>query len=165
MADTRTSIRKPRGQSRKGVSGRLWERVSPEPNSGCWLWLGGHSPRGYGMFYVNGKNRAVHRVSFELYVGPIPDGLELDHKCRNPACLNPAHLEPVTHIENMRRGQPGIITGAKQRAKTHCPSGHKYEGRNLYVRNNGERECAECSRIRSKEYQRKRRARRSTNEQ
>lgn len=103
--------RPPRGPSKKGIEGRLWEKISPEPNSGCWLWDAGHNDYGYGIFYINGKLRCAHCVTYELYVGEVPEGLELDHKCRIPCCVNPDHLEPVTHAENVRRGLAGILRG------------------------------------------------------
>ena len=85
--------------ARAPVDERFWRFVSPEPNSGCWLWTGADT-RGYGAL---GKNGLAHRVSFEMHVGPILPGLTLDHLCRTPACVNPAHLEPVTLAENVRR--------------------------------------------------------------
>ena len=73
----------------------------------CWLWTKCKNSDGYGRMRVNGVLEQVHRVSYEIFVGPIPEGLELDHTCRNRACINPAHLEPVTHLENVRRGRRG----------------------------------------------------------
>lgn len=145
MAVDSGSTRRPRGQSRKGIAGRFLERISPEPNSGCWLWDGAQGPRGYGVLYVNGRNRGAHVVAYELFVGPVPAGKELDHKCRNPSCANPAHLEPVTHQENVRRGRAGMATALIQRAKTHCPSGHPYTADNIYFRQNGHRDCKTCT--------------------
>lgn len=152
-AESRTT-RRPRGQSKKGVSGRFWERVIPEPNSGCWLWVGGRARYGYGTFYLNGRHVYAHRVSYEMHVGPIPAGLELDHKCRVPACVNPNHLEPVTHRENVKRGLAGIKTAEWQRSKTHCPNGHQYTADNIYYRSNGHRDCRTCSQKRSRDRQR-----------
>jgi hypothetical protein len=159
--------RKPRGPSRKGIEGRLWEKVSPDPNCGCWFWTGATSSRrlGYGTIYANGRHQPAHRVSYELFVGPVPVGLELDHLCRVPCCVNPDHLEPVTHQENTRRGTAGKVAGALQQAKTHCPSGHPYTPENTYYRANGHRECRECSLGRSVEYQRWRRAQPKTPEE
>jgi hypothetical protein len=71
--------------------------------TGCWQWPGALDESGYGQVVVGGRNRAIHSVAWEYLMGPIPSGLELDHKCRNRACANPAHLEPVTHVENMAR--------------------------------------------------------------
>jgi hypothetical protein len=94
----------------------------PEPNTGCWLWTRGQC-RGYGVLKANGSQRTAYRLSYELLRGPVPAGFELDHLCRTPACVNPDHLEPVTHAENMRRG--------KIARKTHCKRGHPLSGENL----------------------------------
>lgn len=106
----------------------------------CWLWTASGNGRGYGKFHVDGTLRYAHRWVYEQLVGPVPAGLELDHLCRVPACVNPDHLEPVTHAENMRRGAP---TG---RRKTHCPQGHPYAGAHLYVTPDGRRDCRTCRR-------------------
>lgn len=84
-----------------------------EQGEGCWLWLGSLTDKGYGRFYMGGKRYLAHRYSYEHFVGPIPEGLEPDHLCRVPACVNPAHLEPVTRSENTRRGW------AARRSTTH----------------------------------------------
>lgn len=106
---------------------------------GCWEWEGRVNEKGYAMYDVPGRAVKAHRYTYELLVGPIPEGLELDHLCRVRACVNPAHLEPVTHQENMRRGAHAL--------KTHCPHGHTYTGENLRVRShdNG-RSCRTCDR-------------------
>jgi hypothetical protein len=80
---------------------RVWRRVVK--SDGCWTWLGTHTGPGYAQTTEGGRKIGVHRVVYELLIGPIPPGLELDHLCRNRACINPEHLEPVTHSENMRR--------------------------------------------------------------
>lgn len=82
---------------------RFLEKVDADPESGCWNWIGGKHPRGYGIFWVNGRNIYAHRYFYEYLYDPVPSGLELDHVCRNNACVNPFHLEPVTHAKNMRR--------------------------------------------------------------
>ena len=119
---------------------RFYKKVQMEPNSGCWLWEASCGRNGYGCFQVGKKNRKAHRVSYELHIGPIPDGLQLDHLCRNRCCVNPDHLEPVTNRENCLRGE----TGKYQRDKTHCPHGHPYSGSNLMMRPNGKRRCRAC---------------------
>lgn len=101
--------------------------------SGCWEWLGCKGTRGYGEVTFHRKHRMVHRLVWEHLIGPIPDGFVLDHLCRNPACCNVAHLEPVTPAENVRRGN----SGEHQRLKTHCPKGHPYD--NTFVYKSGER--------------------------
>lgn len=108
----------------------------PEPNSGCWLWLAALDGKGYGAVGDKNKVRRAHVVSYELRVGSVPVGLELDHKCRNTACVNPDHLEPVTHAENMRRAAM---------FRTHCKNGHPFIGDNLQIRSRGERVCKTCN--------------------
>lgn len=82
----------------------FWDRV--KKTDGCWIWQGPDNGQGYGTLRLPGvrKKSYAHRVSYEMLVGPIPEGLYLDHLCRNPPCVNPDHLEPVTHAENVRRG-------------------------------------------------------------
>lgn len=112
-------------------------------DDGCWLWTSTLNTNGYGQIRVQGTMSAAHRLSYQHFVGPVPEGLELDHLCRVRNCINPAHLEPVTHAENVRRGN----SGANSRSKTHCPYGHLYEGDNLAFRTNGRhRRCRECER-------------------
>lgn len=106
---------------------RFEKLYTPEPNSGCWLWIGYITPRGYAKFWHEGKSCYAHIVAFKMTGQEVPHGMELDHKCRVHCCVNPAHLEPVTHLENVRRGQAGI----NSRQRTHCPQGHKLEGKNL----------------------------------
>ena len=89
--------------SQPGVQERFWAKV--RKTDGCWLWTGSHNGLGYGTIRSVGRKMYVHRYSYELLVGPIPAGLELDHLCRVPGCVNPDHLEPVTHAENLRRGR------------------------------------------------------------
>jgi hypothetical protein len=106
----------------------------------CWLWEGYTDPAGYGHARVEGKVVAVHRAAYEAVKGPIPPDLEIDHLCRVRNCYNPAHLEAVTHAENVRRGRGGEHWAAK----THCPQGHPYEGYNLYINKHGGRVCRTC---------------------
>lgn len=82
----------------------FWDHSIPEPNSGCWIWLGTSNQWGYGRIQRLGKKTVVHRACYELAHGPVPQGLELDHKCRVRLCVNLAHLEPVTRLENIMRG-------------------------------------------------------------
>ena len=105
-------------------------------------WMNGKYTNGYGKFFLAGAARRAHRVAYEHYIGPIPDGLGIDHLCRVRGCVNPAHLEPVTHAENVRRGD----SGKHNRVKTHCPKGHPYKGDNLYRESDSHRRCLVCKR-------------------
>lgn len=96
---------------------RLDDKLTPEPNTGCWLWTAAVNGPGYGNLGVAGHNRVAHRVAWLLAHGDLPDDVVLDHRCRQPACCNPAHLEVVTHAENVRRGLHGEL-------RTHCVRGH-----------------------------------------
>ena len=99
----------------------------------CWEWQGRLVGDGYGQFRFSGQNRttAAHRFSYMTLVGPIPDGLVIDHLCRNTACVNPSHLEPVTNSENVQRGYDARTGGVQQIRKTHCPKGHEYTDDNI----------------------------------
>lgn len=119
-------------------------KASPEPNTGCWLWTASDNGRGYGRIRHKGRTVQAHRLIYEFVKGEIPHGLELDHTCRVKCCVNPDHLDPIDHRENVRRGAAGATTAKRQRAKTHCPRGHEYSGYNLIVRANGARQCREC---------------------
>lgn len=132
-----------------GLPDRFWNKVMPEPNSGCWLW-DGCTTVGYGRIYMDGKLALAHRVSYEAHKGPIPDGLQVDHLCRVKSCVNPDHLEAVTAKENMSRVPTSAAT--LKRDQTHCIHGHKYTQANTYRRPDGRRMCRECNRIRAYRY-------------
>lgn len=121
---------------------RFWNYV--DKSGECWEWQGTRD-RGYGRCFVGRPKRysPAHRVAYELAVGPIPEGLTLDHLCRNPGCVNPAHLEPVTNRENILRGV-GIT--AQRARQTHCKRGHLLEGDNLLsaARRHQWRACRTC---------------------
>lgn len=127
------------------MSERFWSKVMPEPNSGCYLWYAGTDSCGYGTFSVGRSKRSAHIVAWLLSGKELVDGLELDHKCRVRCCVNPDHLELVTHIENVRRGNLGKF----RREKTVCPKGHPYKGENLLIYN-GKRYCRICTSVRSR---------------
>ena len=125
---------------------RFWPKVV-EQADGCWLWAASKNLDGYGRFLLNGKIVLAHRYAYELLVGPIPDGLQLDHLCRVRHCVYPPHLEPVTSRENILRGE-GIT--AKESRKTHCAHGHAFDEANTYHRPSRPqgRYCRTCNRDR-----------------
>ena len=118
---------------------RFEAKYIPEPNSGCWLWVGALDGHGYGTFGAGGRDDGTvkaYRWSYERFKGPVPVGLDLDHLCRVRCCVNPDHLEAVTRSENLKRSP---LMG-RQQHKTACPLGHKYTG--LDAR--GSRICRVC---------------------
>ena len=139
-------------RTKKTILERFWEKVSiPENPNGCWIWQAG-CLKGYGAFSNGKKQIAAHKFAYEQLFGVVPNGMELDHLCRNKRCVNPNHLETVLHIENMSRGKLGKL-GHFNKTKTHCPYGHPYSTENTYFyrQTNGSlgRLCLTCSRKRS----------------
>ena len=127
-------------QKRKRIE-KFESLYSPEPNSGCWLWHGSGDELGYGRFWDGKRDVQAHRWAYEHFVGPIPDGLVIDHLCRVPACVNPDHLEPVTQRVNLLRGLAPTAINAR---KTYCSRGHALVGKNLIRRKGGQRGCRTC---------------------
>lgn len=126
------------------IADRFWQKVN-RIDGGCWLWTASLTRGGYGQFRINGKTRRAHRIAYLLSVGPIPDGLDLDHLCRTPACVNPAHLEPVTRGENTARGGAIAAMRAARAAQTHCKHGHEFTPENTYIHpKSGARDCRKC---------------------
>ena len=127
----------------------LRERIATKVannDRGCWEWRGYIDRHGYGHIGVGSESPLVHRVSYIAFRGVIPEGLVIDHLCRNRRCVNPNHLEPVTAAENQRRGFPAT--------KTECKNGHPYDEKNTYRRpgTNGQRDCRRCAVDRARRY-------------
>lgn len=128
------------------LSDATLSRISFDP-SGCWLWVGRVTGRGYGSWHRSGHPALAHRYVYEEVVGAIPPGLTLDHLCGVPLCVNPDHLEPVTIQENLARRDNAYLTRrwAEHRLTlTHCPKGHEFSDANTYLRPDGARICREC---------------------
>lgn len=125
----------------------FWAKV--DKGRPCWLWTGATSADGYGRFYIGSRRvTGAHRYAYETTFGPIPAGMHLDHLCRVPACVNPAHLEVVTPAVNILRGIGPTAIHARQ---SRCKHGHEFTPDNTYV-NQGSRYCRACHRVRSREY-------------
>ena len=121
---------------------RLRVKLAVNPETSCWEWTGCRDNRpgkGYGYVRLGGKTRLAHRALYQMFVGPIPDGLQVDHLCRNTGCVNPEHLEAVTPQLNVLRSE--------RAQRTHCPKGHVYDDDNTYIRPDaGHRDCRRCKR-------------------
>lgn len=129
---------------------RFWAKVNADAD--CWRWMAAHSHDGYGQFSLAGKILYAHRVAWDLLIGPIPDGYQLDHLCRNRGCVNPDHLEPVLPGENTRRApwsqvERGKASSRYRAAVTHCVHGHPFDEVNTHIQiRNGrpKRRCRKC---------------------
>lgn len=97
---------------------RFWAKVNK--TASCWLWTAATHNAGYGVMRLDGRNEFAHRISLKLSGVDIPAGFDVDHLCRNPRCVNPSHLEPVSHKENVRRGMAGMHMVSKQRERAQC---------------------------------------------
>lgn len=130
----------------KVIFDRIMARVE-KTEGGCWKWKGASNPLGYGKIGVrmpSPKTYATHVFVYRHIVGSVPDGMELDHTCRNPGCCNPDHLEPVTHKENVLRGN--CVASAVRRTGQ-CKRGHEMSNENVYVFPDGRRQCRECRKV------------------
>lgn len=125
-------------ESQKAVSNPVGYVIQ---ENGCWDWTGATKGNGYGSFVYNGRPRCAHRYLYEQHKGPIPEGFQLDHLCRNPLCVNPEHLEAVTPGMNVRRG---VSPAAKRATQTHCKNGHPFDEANTYRNKRGWRSCRRC---------------------
>jgi hypothetical protein len=127
---------------------RFLAKIRIDPETGCWMWTAHiNKVTGYGEFWDGTRLRGAHAFSYEAHKGPLPKGLEPDHLCRRRPCVNPAHLEAVTRLENLLRGDTNVALG---RTRTHCAKGHPLDGDNVYLTPRGWRRCRKCRR---KEYQ------------
>lgn len=126
-----------------GTRERFFKKVK-QNESGCWIWTGCLTAMGYSRFKFDGRVGYAHRYSYCEFRGPIPKNLEIDHLCRNRACVNPWHLQAVTASENQRRSPFKNRLANLNRAKTHCPAGHPYSGHNLFFTSRGGRSCRKC---------------------
>jgi|ERR1044071_1303231 hypothetical protein len=132
---------------------QIVERFSiPEPMTGCWLWIGAIR-YGYGQYRTPNKNHYAHRMSYELFIGPIPKNKELHHVCGIRCCVNPSHLLPVTRSEHihheMKKQGHDYLWKSRTRQRSHCPRGHELTPENVYIwPKNGSRQCRTCSRLR-----------------
>jgi hypothetical protein len=139
---TRGDYDSPEYAARKWETMMAKRRVTPD---GCWEWLATRQANGYGRVSWKGVPRFTHRVAYEIAHGEISDGLVIDHLCRNRACFNPDHLEPVSQRTNLLRGETQTALRAMV---THCPRGHEYTPENTYRTKRNQRSCRECGRIR-----------------
>lgn len=135
---------------RTSLAEKINEGHEKVTESGCWIWTGEILRNGYGRVSHRGLRWLAHRASYTLYVGHIPAGLTIDHLCKVKSCINPSHLEPVTHRENVLRSTGVAAVNA---AKTHCIRGHALVDGNLYIQGTEGRArmCRQCTLDRSRD--------------
>lgn len=142
--DPHKTLRRP--PVRGGTTLERCMRLTEITEDGCWLWKGTISTNGYGRFAVNGTTRPAHRIIYEILVGPIPEGLTIDHLCRVRHCVRPDHLEPVTQYVNQSRGTSPVSINTN---KTHCKRGHPFSEANTRWVRGKYRVCRACDAIRA----------------
>lgn len=134
---------------------RFWGRVTCADDNDCWKLRGSLSGGGYGHFWNGERRMPAHRFIYEHLYGSVPEGFELDHLCRNRWCVNPAHLQVVTHSENVRRGLTPLLNKIRGNSITHCPHGHPYDETNTVYTREGWRDCKICRKVSKLLYRRK----------
>lgn len=143
-----------RGHPYLTIIARLFEKISINPEIAfrgvpCWMWTASKDKKGYAQFGIgNTWQGRCHRITYKMFVGPIPEGLQVDHLCKRTSCVNPVHLEAVTGDVNYHRGDN---TNAN---KTHCKRGHEFTPENTYVRKGigTNRSCRACRVIKGREF-------------
>ncbi|MHC4951671.1 MAG: HNH endonuclease signature motif containing protein [Planctomycetota bacterium] len=131
---------------------RIFRRVCVDENE-CWLWLGYTDRDGYATISISNWPHKAHRIVYQMFNGLLSEGLTIDHLCRVRRCLNPKHMEPVTNVENVMRGESIPAQFARN---THCKYGHPFDKENTYYRLTGGRRCRECARRSWREWNKKR---------
>lgn len=127
---------------------RFMSRIEVAPD-GCWIWQSTINNQGYGVIAFEGKARKAHRFAHEVFIGPIPEGFDVDHLCRVRSCANPEHLEAVTHRENVLRGVGRAAQGARQET---CVKGHPFDSTTVRPNGRGQRVCRTCNNERNRAY-------------
>lgn len=133
---------------------RLLSKVEKDLETGCWNFTGSRLPSGYGILWNGKRPTGAHRISFQLFRGEIPLSMEIDHICNNRACVNPDHLQAISHKENILKSS--ALMGVNAR-KTHCKRGHPLDGENLHVTPLGARQCKACLRMHARNAKARRR--------
>ncbi|PXH62351.1 HNH endonuclease signature motif containing protein [Klebsiella variicola] len=139
---------------------RLLSKVEKDLETGCWIFTGSRLPSGYGILWNGARPTGAHRISFQLYKGEIPAGKEIDHICNNRSCVNPAHLQAISHKENIHKSS--TLMGVNAR-KSHCKRGHPLNGENLHITPLGARQCKECMRMHARNAKARKRDARNRN--
>jgi hypothetical protein len=141
---------RPRGMDGDELLKWIISQCRIDKETGCWIFTRYLTDRGYGALNYNGRTRKLHTITFELNGGLVPPGMELHHTCETRACCNPEHLEPKTHIDNVRLGGVRHISKRLSLVRTHCARGHELIGDNVFVNRNSTRCCRVCERLRGR---------------